>query len=734
MTQPTTNKKGSPPKFEIKPPAKIPRHHLSPSEAKAQDILHEHQSKLLEKIHAGIASPEDHLRFSQVRERLNQITTAALAKVAATDEQQPAKFRKQAKNEESKTDIIHKVQHLGEPLTVLENPSHGAIRNWLRNLKSESYDKPMLIGLVHHNGSIFVSEGWLSSTREPVLHAALYKTMGGSGNLPATHRFLLGLDKNQEPHVSAYADPAGQPEHLKNWANSQGLTVNIENDPQYEIRHADLEDIGHLEKLGIKSPHHLLQVLGAPTRFPIDRYRLKILDPNRTRVAVTSPHYDLSREINHKNKSVYNNYIEVSNKGNGLGSEILHSQIHGLTGLGYRKIEAYGGKGNGMVGFYVLPLHGFNGDFNDVEQNYRLPKEYRGVKDLHELFRRPGGRSYWKHQGWGKELEFDLTPGSFHHQLHEAYMQEKENRPVENEVTNNKFESRKPIGEEIDLAPWEEEALERAWKRFENKGYPPPSQPIGDPTVPPISPFDTERNIQLPSVSPHWLLPPVNVSEVRPLLEAEIPPPAENQLVVDTIVANEIKSRDTDGGKWVTTISPEEIRHTLVENPKKNKKKKKGKKPTETIPHTAKIDIDHLSPEQRKHQDILLQRQHKLLEKINEGKASHEEHQEFSQIRDRLNELHHHAKRFKEDKELREKYQTERVNKERSSKKAGEVKPEELDERSIRDREQQELLKLKAQRGQELTDELSTNRQICSNCGYSTITCGKCPFCLVEQE
>lgn len=177
------------------------------------------------------------------------------------------------------------------------------------------------------------------------------------------------------------------------------------------------------------------------------------------------------------------------------------------------------------------------------------------------------------------------------------------------------------------------------------------------------------------------------------------------------LIANDdgITSHDAQGGEWVTiSDGPNNLAHRLVSAPDDYDIVGKGKKPTSPISLPERASIDHLTVKEIKHQDILHYHQHKILAKINSGKASHEDHQRFSQIRERLNELHHLASRRQEDKELYDQFMEDSAAQQQAewerAKGADELSPAELAERKLRDKHKRAEDKLKAKRVKELRD------------------------------
>lgn len=246
--------------------------------------------------------------------------------------------------------------------------------------------------------------------------------------------------------------------------------------PDYKVHRADVHppSLEALEPFGITSHHHILHVLGAPSHLPIHHHVVDEVPESGSHSLVESevegPHYAWTRHIDPVNKEVHNESIWVAKKREGTGSQIFHSQVKHLTSLGFTKIHAHAKRGKELNGYYTLPVaFGYNGKLSDRERK-NLPREYQHAEDMHQLTAIPGAAKWWKKNGWSKHLTFDLTPGSEHHKRLEAYMAASAKKRAEmmskqgQQPTGNASRSR---GEELNLAPWEEEAaLEALRQRF----------------------------------------------------------------------------------------------------------------------------------------------------------------------------------------------------------------------------------------------------------------------------
>ena len=97
----------------------------------------------------------------------------------------------------------------------------------------------------------------------------------------------------------------------------------------------------------------------------------------------------------------------------GIATKSLARQVFYAAKNGVKRIETFAGKGSTMIGYYVWPKHGFDGDIppglvNRTREYFNDPN----MKTIQDIFDKPEGNSYWKRFGPPVEVEFDLTPGS----------------------------------------------------------------------------------------------------------------------------------------------------------------------------------------------------------------------------------------------------------------------------------------------------------------------------------
>lgn len=113
-------------------------------------------------------------------------------------------------------------------------------------------------------------------------------------------------------------------------------------------------------------------------------------------------------------------FLAAKDAPRGIGLRSFTRQVFGARKLGIDRIETFAAgsarsavitEGQSWNGYYTWARFGYNGAL--TAQDLRdLPVEFQDVRDLHELFGRPGGAEAWKEFGSGHEMEFDLGPQS----------------------------------------------------------------------------------------------------------------------------------------------------------------------------------------------------------------------------------------------------------------------------------------------------------------------------------
>jgi SPP1 gp7 family putative phage head morphogenesis protein len=105
----------------------------------------------------------------------------------------------------------------------------------------------------------------------------------------------------------------------------------------------------------------------------------------------------------------------------GLGSRIFAHQVANARALKVREIRAHAAREADKNGYYTWPRLGYNASI-PASLRRALPDGLKGAKTLHDLMRSPEGRAWWKENGDGVDVRFDLRDGSDSLKILSAYL------------------------------------------------------------------------------------------------------------------------------------------------------------------------------------------------------------------------------------------------------------------------------------------------------------------------
>lgn len=121
-----------------------------------------------------------------------------------------------------------------------------------------------------------------------------------------------------------------------------------------------------------------------------------------------------------------NSYFEAHETHTGLGSKVFSRQVSALKDAGFKRMETLAARSDieetPMNGYYTWPRLGYNAE---IPSNVKLPPDLASAKTLHDLMKTPRGRAFWKRNGDGMYMNFDLSDGSDSMRVLEAYRQER---------------------------------------------------------------------------------------------------------------------------------------------------------------------------------------------------------------------------------------------------------------------------------------------------------------------
>ncbi|WP_103525279.1 hypothetical protein [Aquitalea palustris] len=118
--------------------------------------------------------------------------------------------------------------------------------------------------------------------------------------------------------------------------------------------------------------------------------------------------------------------LKPENYRQGIASTSLALQVKHAQALGFAAISLYadGSFSGKLNGYYTWARLGFNMAI-PASLLQRLPGTLQHCQDVLDLMETQEGRTWWLHEGFGGDMEFDLTPGSRSDRIFTKYLEEK---------------------------------------------------------------------------------------------------------------------------------------------------------------------------------------------------------------------------------------------------------------------------------------------------------------------
>lgn len=152
---------------------------------------------------------------------------------------------------------------------------------------------------------------------------------------------------------------------------------------------------------------------------------------NGYKIGIVNKDAEVSVKVQKDIKEIYLDMIWTENNGEGRGTEIIVDIVDAAKEQNYYRITAFGagagGANDGYNGYYTLPRLGFDGILSDTDQ-IRAKEAGFIVTNVSELMDTPEGRKWWKENGSGLDLSFDLTDGSKSFETLNEYMKKRKNK------------------------------------------------------------------------------------------------------------------------------------------------------------------------------------------------------------------------------------------------------------------------------------------------------------------
>lgn len=159
-----------------------------------------------------------------------------------------------------------------------------------------------------------------------------------------------------------------------------------------------------------------------------------IEDHGEIRTVVKTDKGEVDIRIKPESKSAYLEMVYANKKNGGNGAEIISDIVANSRSQGLEKIDAYGAGENGSSynGYYSLPRLGFDAPIPD---DLKSGLEEAGISaaNISDLMGSNAGRAWWKNNGHGTDMTFDLSDGSTSLNMLSSYL----NRDSIDEATDN---------------------------------------------------------------------------------------------------------------------------------------------------------------------------------------------------------------------------------------------------------------------------------------------------------
>lgn len=145
---------------------------------------------------------------------------------------------------------------------------------------------------------------------------------------------------------------------------------------------------------------------------------------------VETDDYMVDRIIDMKSKEIYNSYMRVFKKGEGIGTNLLLNQVQNARKLGFKKMKVQAAGGHGWDdtwdGYYFWAKMGYQMDANSQKNFDRwIKQEGRKESTINEMVSTKEGLAFWKKNGWEWNGFFDLNDNSESMKILGRYLVEK---------------------------------------------------------------------------------------------------------------------------------------------------------------------------------------------------------------------------------------------------------------------------------------------------------------------
>lgn len=171
----------------------------------------------------------------------------------------------------------------------------------------------------------------------------------------------------------------------------------------------------------------LMRLAGVPAGIKgevriLENHYLSDIEHKITTVKFKGEGVEMTRYISHENKSIKNELfiIKEDSPYKGQGAHLFKQQVDNATTAGFKYLEcdAAGSASSKLYnGYYTWPRLGYEPKrlYDDIE--YTIDEFNRqnqtNVRNFRELMGTKSGQEFWKAEGTGTPMKFDLKPGSY---------------------------------------------------------------------------------------------------------------------------------------------------------------------------------------------------------------------------------------------------------------------------------------------------------------------------------
>ena len=166
-----------------------------------------------------------------------------------------------------------------------------------------------------------------------------------------------------------------------------------------------------------------------------------------------------------------NEEFKVQQTGKGLGMRVLQEQVKTASKLGIARMECYAAGSateKGWNGYYTWPRLGYDARL-PPKISTKLTGKLKKAKKVSDLMKTQEGRDWWKENGSGLDMQFDLKGGSVSRKVFDNYVTEKAKKSKSLSIDKQTRDDRK-IEQPPVLDIEDEKILDAIWDKIGKDG------------------------------------------------------------------------------------------------------------------------------------------------------------------------------------------------------------------------------------------------------------------------